>query len=193
MGRRGPKRQEGRREANGRLSRKKVDVTRKLNGDLDRAEREALRVGVEARLALYGIAPGRLRDVRAECYVGRLAMAGTLTDRQFEAAAEYLRAYHAMTIAIGSRQPGAVNLNPTRGLPGPENIEESVHALAKWDAARKAIQARQNQIRGQGALIAALQYCVIEDRQLQHLVEWLRIALDALADHFQIGDKRKAA
>lgn len=191
MGKRGPRRQEGRREANGRLSRKKVDITRKLNGDLDKVERETLRVGIEARHELFGIASSRLRDVRAESYVGRLAMDGALVERQFEAAMEYLGAYHAMTMAVGSRQPGAVNLNRTRGLPGPENVTESIRALARWDGARKAIQARQNEMRAQGALIAALQYCVIEDRQLPHLVEWLKIALDALADHFQIGDKRR--
>jgi hypothetical protein len=194
MGKRGPRRQDGKRETNGRLSRRAADIMKKLATNLDFEEREALRPGVEARHRLFGIPPADCRDQMGGSFVGRLALAGELTDRQYEAAKAYLESYLAMAAAAGSpRQPGAVNLNATKGLPGPENVERSRRAMQEWEAATKAVQTRQNEIRRLGALIAALRSCVIEDQQLPHMVPWLIYGLDALADHYRIGDRRKDA
>lgn len=193
MGKRGPKPQGGKREANGRLSRKPVDVTKHLNDQLDADEREALRTGVEARHRLHGIAPGQLRDTDAGSFVGRLRITGEITMQQCEAAKEYCRVYEEMQAAVGGPRPsGAVDLNATRGLPGPENVSRSIEAREAWNNATKAVQDRQDEIRGGGALIAALDYCVLRDEEHPHMVGWLREGLNALARHFRIGDKRKA-
>ena len=194
MGKRGPARQAGRRDASGHHSRKKADITKRLAGNLDLTERDALRVGVEARHRVFGALPEQCRDQRLGSFVGRLSMAGELTDGQYEAAMQYLGVYHAMAAAVDApRQPGAVNLNATKGAANYEDIERSRRAMAAWRAAQDAVQRRQNELRGQGALIAALRSCVIEDREFPHMVEWLRQALIALATHFQIGDKRRNA
>lgn len=194
MGRRGPKRQEGKREKDGRISRKKADIMTRVNGHLAIEEREALRPGVEARHRVHHVIPKDCRDPKAGSFVGRMVLAGALADRQYEASKQYLAAYEAMSIACAApRQPGAVNLNATKGTSNHEDIERSRRAMATWRGAQLAVQERQNELRGQGALIAALNSCVIEDRDFPHMLEWLRQALDALADHFQIGDKRRAA
>lgn len=194
MGKRGPKAAIVKREANGRRSRKPVDVTKHLNDQLDADEREALRTGVEARSRLYGLNPAQLRDTDAGTFVGRLRIAGHITMQQCEAAIEYCRVYEEMQQAIGGPKPsGAVNLNATRGMPGAENVDRAVKACEAWENALLALQARQDQIRGHGALIAALDSCVIRDGQHMHMVEWLRIGLDTLAEHFKIGDKHKAS
>lgn len=192
MGRRGPKPQEGKREPNGRKSRKPMDVTKHLNDRLDAEEREALRTGVEARHRMHGIKPSQLRDTDAGTFVGRLRITGEITFQQCEAAKEYCRVYEEMQAAVGGPKPsGAVNLNATKGLPGPENVTRSMEAMQAWEAALKAVQTKQDELRGNGALIAALSYCVLRDEAHPHMIGWLREGLNALARHFKIGDKFK--
>lgn len=194
MGRRGPKAANVKREPNGRKSRNPIDVTKQLNDQLEAEEREALRTGVEARHRRYGINPGQLRDTDAGSFVGRLRITGEITMQQCEAAMEYCRVYEEMQAAVGGPKPsGAVNLNATKGMPSPENVQKSREAMEAWDKARKAVQARQDELRGGGALYAALDYCVIRDGEHPHMVGWLREGLNALARHFKIGDKRKEA
>lgn len=194
MGKRGPKPKNGNREANGRLSRKKPDIMKRLVGEHDKDEREAMRTGIEARNRHYGYDAKTAKDQRAGSFIGRLAMSGEITAQQHEAALRYFEIYTEMQIAVGGPKPsGAVNLNATKGLPGPENAERAIKALADWRGAEKAIQDRQDAVRGHGALYAALDYCVLRDEAQVHMVEWLKLGLDALADHFKIGDKRKAA
>lgn len=192
MGKRGPKSGGGKREASGRLSRKPIDVTTRLAGKLEKQEREVVRTGVEARHRVFGIGYDDLMDQRSGSCVGRWRLAGLLTEQQAEAADAYFEAYRNMQMAIpGPGQPQAVNLNATRGLPGAENVTRSQQSMAAWKAVIKAIQDRQNELRGNGALIAALDYCVLQDMEFTHMLEWLREGLNALAKHFKIGDRRK--
>lgn len=195
MGKRGPKAKQGiAREQNGRASRKPVDVTTRLNGDLDAEERETLRTGVESRHRLYGLNPSQLRDTDAGSYVGRLRLAGEITLQQCEAAIRFSEVFHDMQATLGGpKTSGAVNLNASHGMPVPENIARSVKAMADWRSALAAIQHRQNQVRGGKALYASLEYCVIRDVECPHMIEWLRDALDTLARHFMIGDKHREA
>ncbi len=194
MGKRGPKPKNGAREANGRLSRKKVDIMDQLARDHDQQERETMRAGIEARHRHYGFDAKTAKDQMAGTFVGRLAMSGEITPQQYEAALRYCEVYRDMQIAVGGPKPsGAVNLNATKGLPGPENVQRAAKALADWRATEKAIQERQNELRGQGAIYAALDYCIIRDGEHVHMIGWLREGLNALARHYQIGDKRRAA
>lgn len=165
-----------------------------LIGQHDKEEREVMRTGIEARARHYGFDAKRAKDQMAGSFVGRLAMTKEITLQQHEAAVRFCEVYRDMQIAVGGPKPsGAVNLNATKGLPGPENVERSRKALADWRGAVDAIQERQNELRGAGALYAALDYCVLRDEQHPHLVGSLREGLNALARHFKIGDKRKAA
>lgn len=192
--RRGPKPKAGKREANGRLSRKKPDIMNRLLGEHDKEERETMRTGIEARNRHYGFDAKTAKDQLAGSFVGRLAISGEISTQQLEAALRYCEVYREMQIAIGGpRASGAVNLNATKGMPGPENVERSAKAMAGWRSAVDAVQDRQNELRGGGALIAALDNCVLRDEVHPHMVGWLREGLNALSRHFQIGDKRRAA
>lgn len=194
MGKRGPKLQQGARAASGRLSRKKPDIMDRLIRRHNKEERETLRPGIEARNRHYGYDAKAAKDQLAGSFVGRLRMGGEISEQQLQAAQRYFEIYHEMQIAVGGPKPsGAVNINATKGAPGPENVERSVKALKEWRAAIEAVQERQNQVRGGGALVAALDYCVLRDGEHIHMLGWLREALNALARHFQIGDKRKIA
>lgn len=194
MGKRGPKPKAGNREPSGRLSRKKPDIMKRLVSEHDKEERETMRTGIEARHRHFGFDAKTAKDQKAGSFVGRLAMTGEITAQQHEAAVRYLELYQGMQFAVGGpKQAGAMNPNATKGLPGPENVERSIKALADWRAAEKVVQERQNELRGQGAIYAALDYCVVRDEAQMHMLGWLREGLNALARHFRIGDKRKAA
>jgi hypothetical protein len=195
MGRRGPKAKPGAREPNGRASRKPIDVTTRLNGSLEAEEREALRVGVESRHRIHKLPPAMLRDTDAGSFVGRLRLAGQITMQQCEAAHRYAQAFHDMQMTLGGPQAsGAIDLNATHGMPGAENIDRTIKAQATWRNALAAVQRKQNEMHGTSNLYAALDYCIIRDAECPHMLDWLRISLDVLAAHFQIGDKhRKAA
>jgi hypothetical protein len=195
MGRRGPKKkQDVKREPNGRASRQAEDITKRLNGDLDADEREALRAGTEARHRLYKLSPGHLRDTDAGSFVGRLRLGDLITMQQCEAAIQYAKVYHEMQVTMGGPKPsGAINLNATHGMPGAENVNRSIQAMDAWRSALAAVQVKQNQMGGTSNLYAALDYCIIRDANCPHMLDWLRIALDTLAAHFRIGDKHKKA
>lgn len=196
MGRRGPKAKAGMiREANGRLSRRKDDVMDRVNGALEREERETLRPGIEARVRVHGVEAKDSRDPKAGCFVGRLCISRELTQRQFEAAMLFLEDHRNNAIAIAApRDPSGVDLNRVQGgsLAG-ESVEWYRKCTQRWKTACTVIQERQNELRGAGAIYAALETCVLRDAEAHHLVGWLREGLNALARHYRLGEKAKAA
>lgn len=163
----------------------------KLSRQFDVDQRETLRIGVEARHNVHGIGIEESVDQMAGSFVGRMCLSGRLTDRQHEAARSYLVSWHDMSVASnGPRGPGAVNLNATKGAPGAENVDFSIVAMAHWKDTCAALQRAQDNVGNVASLKAALDYCVIRDQDHPHMLGWLRLALDALADHYRIGDKR---
>lgn len=195
MGRRGPKAKTGKREASGRLSRRKDDIMERVGGAAEREEREMLRPGIEARVRVHNVAPEVSRDQRAGCFVGRLCMGGEITQRQYEAAMAFLEDQRNNAMAIRApRDPSGVDLNRVHGNSlAEENVDFVVRSMKRWRDAQSVIQDRQNELRGQGAIYAALYACVIRDVEAHHMVGWLREGLNALAKHYGVGDKRQAA
>lgn len=195
MGKRGTKLKAGARLANGRLSRKKADVMDRVNGAIEREERETLRPGIEARIRVHGIAPEVSRDQRAGSFVGRLCMSKELSMRQYEAAMRFLEDHRNNAMAIRApRDPSGVDLNRVHGNSlAEENVEFVRRATKRWREACTAVQERQNEMRGHGAIYAALYACVIRDTEAHHMVGWLREGLNALAKHYGFVDKAKAA
>lgn len=180
---------------NGRLSRKPADIMQRFHGALDSEEREILRPGIEARVRLHGVAPEVSRDQKAGSFVGRLCMGKEISVAQYEAAMTYLEDHRNNLIAIRApRDPSGVDLNRVQGGSGDaENVEFYQRATKRWRDAQNAVQERQNELRGAGALIAALDYCLVRDTELYHMVGWLREGLNALVRHYGLVDKSKAA
>lgn len=196
MGKRGPKpNKTAKRTASGRLSRAKADVMDRVKDRMERDERETLRPGIEARIRVHNVPPEHSRDQRAGCFVGRLCMAKTISPRQYEAAMAFLEDHRNNAIAIRApRDPSGVDLNRVHGNSvTEENVAFYKRATKRWRDAQAAIQERQNELRGQGAIYAALYTCVIRDTEAHHMVGWLREGLNALAKYYGIGDKRRAA
>lgn len=193
MGKRGPKPKDGKRMANGRLSRNPAEVAKRMSLITEREQRDALSTGMLARHRLFGLMAEDLLNADAGSFVGRLHLTGEIDKRQCAAANEYLRIYTEMQFAVAGPKPaGAADLNPVKGLPGPENVQRSVQAMEAWKSALKALQHHQDELRGGSSLIAALDYCVLRDETHHHMIGWLRQGLNCLARHFKIEDRDKS-
>lgn len=195
VGRRGPKRREGRREPSGRLSR--ANIEERVRDALDRDERETIAVGIEARVRLFGVPVSHSRDQKAGSFVGRLCLSGELSQAQYDAAQVWLedRANYLWSIGdISPKLPGAVNLNTIRGKPtGGENVPAVRRARKRYEEACEAIQKEQDALRLSGHLFGALNYAVERDLALFHMIPDVRLALNALARHYRLDGSRKAA
>lgn len=183
---RGRKRKAGRRESNGRLSRRQVEVLRRNMADLDTEQRNTLSVGLEARERIFGVTQQHSRDQKAGSAIGRYCLQGLVTQAQYDAAMMYLESLARYHRAIDApRPPGAVDLNATHGRP--VDIENPA-LLRKWrdehKAACWAIQEKQNEIRGMGHLFGALDAVLLRDVMHDALLGDVRTALNALVKHY---------
>ena len=193
MGKRGPKKQKGKREPNGRLSRQEAGP-RNMDA-LDMEERTTIEVGIEARQRVFGVSARDSRDQLAGSVVGRLCLTGEISRVQYDAAQAWLECREAYLRAVApavGRQPGAVNPNATHGQSNYENVGASVFAVSRYNAAQEAIQERQNELRLGAHLNGALDAILVRDAHVEHLVGNLRTALNALARHFKLDGRRAA-
>lgn len=191
----GRKRKSGKRENNGRLSRKPADVAARGNDAYDRAERDALSVGIEARMRVHGVAPGSARDQMAGSFIGRLCLQRVITRHQYDAAMQWLEDSMRYSIAVAApHAPGAVDLNRTHGR-GSDYENEAVtrHAVAVYEAAREAVQNLQNELRGTANLWAALDYIVRRDEEVYHMVGDFRLVANALVRHYRMDGQKRVA
>jgi len=167
------------------------DVAREPNGRISRAivppQREpADKLALEVRARKMGVSVSEARDARLSTYIGRLAIWGTkgggISDEQYDTALRFLVIYNDWRKACGS--PAAFWEEKSAEERFVLSVEE-VSSLAKlrYSAARQAIQEAQNQ-HPHDNLYASLQYLVIEDKELPHMVGTLRLALNALAREF---------
>lgn len=194
MGRRGPKKQPGKREPSGRLSRETSAAKQRNIDHMQREEIETLSPALEARERIWGVGKDKSRDQLAGSFVGRLRLAGELSQPQYEAALIYLEECRNNSIACRSpKEPGAVDLNATHGASNFENVKRSVDARRRYEASRAAVMEKQIEIRGTGNLFGALSVCVLDDKPATNLVGDLRTALNALAKHYGIDGKARRA
>lgn len=182
MGKRGA----GLREPNGRLSRRVMEELRRRSQALETEERDTLAPALEARIRVHGVSVDKMRDPKLGSAVGRYCLQGELTSMQYEAAMLYLADCRAYSIAMLSpRQPGAIDLNATHGgSVEVENVIWTERCMKRMQEARAAIQAKQNEVRLQANLWAAIDLILVRDHAMHHLVGDLRYALNALARHY---------
>jgi hypothetical protein len=195
MTRRGPKRKAGKREPNGKLSRKIEDKAERQNDGLDREQRDVLSVGLSARERIWGVKPQHSRDQKAGSAIGRYCLQGQITQAQYDAAMQFLESYHRHLRAIDAPQPhpGAIDLNAVRGRPV---LVENLALLAKWEqdyaGAILAIREKQNEIRLQGNLYGSLYTMLVKDVMLDTLLGDVRTACNALAKHYKLLERQAA-
>jgi len=193
----GRKKKPGKREPNGKLSRKPADVANRRKVAWDMQAQEAIAPVLEARQRLFGLSADEARDQRAGSFIGRLCLMGVkgegITRTQYEAlcAWEESARQNSMVIA-GPKGDAAMDPNRVQGRGGDEVDGVAARIRARHAAAERAVQAKQNELRGMANLFAALYECVQRDREHFHLLGDLRAAANALARHYGLEDRRAA-
>lgn len=180
---------------------RKSGVKRTKSGRISRAK-GAYNEHAEAiatRQRLFGLSEQDARDQKAATYVGRLCLAGSknttdgITQAQYEAAQEYLRAYEAFQRAVKS--PDALRTG-TGGGDQPESegyAEWCEKAIKRFEGVKAAVMAEQCIYRNRGAnMFGAIDCILLRDEEFPHMIGDLRLALNAIGHHFGIIHRPKA-
>ncbi|WP_295735630.1 hypothetical protein [uncultured Bartonella sp.] len=168
-------------------------IAREPNGRRSRAKkpREAIdRLAILMRAKHTGLSEKQAKDPRASTYIGRLFLAGPecggISEDQYNAALKFIEVDNNYKKALLSPAAYYDDFNST---PNPELYEAFCkRAKKQYLAAREAIQEAQFDNRIDN-LYAALQYIVLEDLELPHLVGATRLVLNALNRHFFLANK----
>lgn len=141
------------------------------------------------RMRLYGLSEIDARDQKAQTVVGRLLLKDRISEREYNAAQDFLKLREHYQRALKS--PDA--LRTARGFgEGSETEAYEVwckKAVKRYENAIKAVRAEQNRAGLRANLYAALDYTVCRDQEFAHMVPDAVRALDALAEHF--GSSRR--
>lgn len=189
------KRKTGNREPNGRLSRKTEDRKVRDKAEVAATDWDTMGTALMARWRVHNVDPASLRDQMAGSAVGRYCLQGHITRSQYDAAMSYLEEREDWLRCIAApRQPGAVDLNATKGQSvNAENVNRYRTIMAAREATDKAIMAKQIEIGNMGNLNGALNAVLVQDVQLEHLLGDLRTALNALVRRYGLTGNAKAA
>lgn len=181
---RGRPRQEGPREPSGRISRSGID---------NWAEHIA---PVQERARRLGISEKHAMDQKAGTFIGYLNLIGPvdgISDAQYDGAQQFLKLRQRAARALQS--PAAIYDPEAIGGEGidPEAYTEWCKAvLAEDRAVRRQVQEAQNYSREN--LWAAIQYVIIEGKQMHNMIGATRIVCNVFARHFKmVHEHRQAA
>ncbi|UNF46219.1 hypothetical protein MNL06_03810 [Bartonella krasnovii] len=119
-------------------------------------------------------------------YVGRLYLKGVLTQEQYDAAQKYLEVKNDYSCAKGL--PSAVYDEIPSSSDETAREKWVEFATEQFSNMQEAIKETQHLYR-QYNLYTSLQYLVVEDQTLPHLVNSLRIALNVLQKYFDQKNK----
>ncbi|WP_455466818.1 hypothetical protein [Bartonella sp. B39] len=157
------------REKNGRISRAK-------------APRDPVdKLAIEIRAKRFGLTIEDAKNPLSGTYIGRLYLQGVIEQDQYDAAQKYLEVRNNYLCAKGL--PNAIydDFTPSSNEEAQKRwIERATHC---YEETKEAIKEAQY-LYHKHNLYASLQYLVIEDQMLPHLVNSLHIVLNALHKHF---------
>ncbi|WP_375617028.1 hypothetical protein [Bartonella sp. AP58NXGY] len=157
------------REANGRISRAKYP------------REVADQLAIEIRAKRFGLTLQEAKNPLSGTYIGRLCLKDALTQEQYDAAQQYLQIRNDYLCAKGL--PNAIYDEMPSSSDDKARDKWVAFATEQFINTQEALKEAQCLYR-QYNLYAALQYLVIEDQMLPHLVNSLRVALNALQKHF---------
>lgn len=184
---------------------RKEGVIRTESGQPSRAKDPPSRLALEVRAFHTGLTIDEAKDQLAATWVGQLLIAykkwerkgrsegaqqpeASISSAQFDGLSKYRELHASYLRAIGA--PGAYYESSGIGdaLDEDEMARKVAATKSRYEAARKAIQDRQNHYPGN--LWAALDLAVIRDQKMAHMVGDLRTLGNVLANHF--NGSRKA-
>ncbi|ATP12435.1 hypothetical protein [Bartonella henselae] len=143
-------------------------------------------LAVEMRAKRFGLTIEEAKNPLAGSYVGRLCLQGVLTQDQYDATQKYLEVRNDYSCAKGL--PSAVYDEIPSSSDDKAREKWVERATEQFCNTQKVLKEAQCLYR-QHNLYAALQYLVMEDQELPHLVNALRIALNTLQKYFDPKSK----
>lgn len=187
----GRRRKPGKREPNGKLSRKSADAASRRKVAWDQLAKDNVSVALEARQRLFKLSEDDARSQHAGTFIGRLCIGKVISRTQYEALCAWEESARAnATVIAGPMSDAAFDPNRVSGRAGDGDDAYQSRVRAKHLKAEAAVQNRQNELRSNATLFAALYECVQRDREVRHLVGDLIDAADALARHYGLGPGR---
>lgn len=192
MSRRAKKRRQGKREPNGRLSRRKVEVVNRQ----EMTEQEARSVAIAARMRRTGlgeelVAINEAGRPNAGTVHGVLALTGAITLDQYEAGEWYLAKRDAYLKAILAKGTAIEPPSPSY------KVDDTGGYLAWCKATRETWAAvldivQEASTASRSPIASALDVILCRQQEVHHLLGDLRIGLNAIHRAFLAG-RRKAA
>jgi hypothetical protein len=133
-------------------------------------------------MRLFGVNKQDAGDPAVNSVVGRLLLAGDLSDDQYTALDRFICAHKTYMKAI--QAPDSLSAPGAGGKVGDEEADTAwrVSAERSYKAARQAV--RDAQERNNGNLYAAIDFLGFRDELHQHMVGDLRLVGNALIRHY---------
>ncbi|WP_407966002.1 hypothetical protein [Bartonella sp. C271] len=157
---------------------------REPNGRISRAKKPfvaADQLAIEMRAKHFGLTKQEAKNPLSSTYIGRLYLKDELTQEQYDAAQKYLQIKNNYLCAKGL--PNAVYDEMPSSSDEKERDKWVQLVTEQFSNVQEVIRETQGFYR-QLNLYAALQYLVMEDKELPYLVFSLRIILNALQKYF---------
>ena len=179
----------------------KAVAYREPNGRASRAREPIDKLALEARAKMLGITVLDAKNQLAATFIGRLDMqfeawekrgpkdkprpAECLSSREYSAAIRFLDLYNDRLKVVQAE--GAQYDHRPSGRTDIEAHEEwGAKINQEYVTVRKAIEAAQGENRTEN-LWAALDYCILRDQPMSHMIGALRILCNSLARHWKIS------
>ena len=194
-GKAGRKRVQGvARTKSGRISRSRKareDRKRVETMEAEAFDRAHYEVRLVIRAAKHGLTEAQAARQESGTVLGRLWLSTQIDERQYDAGVNYRKLRADYLKAINAP-------DGTRNGPAPVNGDDTdahedwvADVKARFQAAQKAISGASCQNR-EANIPAAMEYIVVKDQELDHMVGDLRLGLNALVRHFRLDAARKS-
>ncbi len=143
-------------------------------------------LAIEMRAKRFGLTIEEAKNPLSGTYVGRLCLKGVLTQDQYDAAQKYLEVRNDYSCAKGL--PSAIYDEMPSSSDDKAREKWVERATEKFSNIQEVVREAQRLYR-QYNLYTSLQYLVVEEQEIPHLVSSLRIALNALQKYFDQKNK----
>lgn len=168
---------------------RKQNVPREANGRVSRtyAAASAYKAAIEARARIFGLSEKDASDQKAGTVVGRMALSGTISQDQYEAAQKYTEVRNAYLRAIYAKQDYK---EPRPEVEGDGDYESFCRRAREiYDGMQDALRELCIEQRSPGP-VSALDNFINRDVFLANLEGDLRLALNRLSRLFFEGRKK---
>lgn len=178
----------------------KADVARTDSGRISRSQNPsepADKVAREARMKIFGVDASIASTPQAATFMGRLSLLGQqgggISTDQYDALVRfsmdresYMRSIMAPDSLVVAGAGGRTSIDDE------EDAESRLRCKRRYDAARLAIQAAQNEHRSSN-LWAVVDFIIIKNLDFSHMIGDLRLVGNALHRHYQGLDRKREA